>query len=458
MKLNSIKLHEIIEGISKKASQNKDVTRDPLQNGNTVTKDSTVTQTITKSLQNGSNETADDNDDVLSIFNDNDDLFGDEANDLASASSKRIPHLATQKKCQKNSKLPQEQTGRQQSACVEVPIFSRIPLSAIRLLSDNPSDQSLTKPAADQLPSGSKRHEKDPRKRKHNETVKFSHNSAQKENIATKRSGETEQTKEKPAIPNSANIQPSSLFAICLPSFVNNPSSDEPAFHLLFLNVCRPFMNNKCTGDCRFSHELPDHARFNQLLAQLSQKDVLQTYNVFILRMKKLCLKYFIDFCEYFGDHSLETSLIQMINDCEDQGEYKFFPQIIKNLIKIGNSYDVALRKIISVLRHRNNKANDAIINLTLDERNLDIEPFCDLLYELAIQDNYMYPIECINRLMTLLIEKKHSKLYLIISTVISKLDSANMLKLNSALVEETYNFIKHYINEQFQSEQSQSK
>lgn len=224
-----------------------------------------------------------------------------------------------------------------------------------------------------------------------------------------------------------------------MPSFVVNPYEKEPAFNVLFMNVCRNFINGGCTlnpARCPFIHTMPENDFFRQALNKIGQKHVIETYNVFILRCPKLFEKYFPEFCDYFGSNSLEQQLIQMVNDCTyvERRIFMFLKNIVNAFVKMGMPYSMALRKLIGAIKKRTIPTTHTVLKLILDRQNKNLKPFFDILQSMTEMDGFVFPTEAINRLLLVYDQEKNQNLLHIIWLIIANLTPESQQNIDGDL------------------------
>lgn len=233
---------------------------------------------------------------------------------------------------------------------------------------------------------------------------------------------------------------------LSLPSFFQSPEQYRPVFGYLFEKTCRPFMHDDCKfgpNQCKYEHRLPDNEWFSHMIDQMLRQDILDLYDVFILRVPKLFDTYFKDFCAYFAKNEQRHMLKQMVADCVDRHKQKFFQDIIEGYKTIGVSYTKSLAEIIPNIKHRTAATNNIVIRLILDNKNTSLKSFFTVLESIAKQPNYMFPVESANRLLRIFEEKPSKELATVIfcitnnDKIINRLDQPllNKFMSTSALI-----------------------
>lgn len=239
------------------------------------------------------------------------------------------------------------------------------------------------------------------------------------------------QNKQKNADPATAAapaIMASTSQEYVMPSFVVNPLENQPAFNVLFRNMCRRFIGDKCAlipSACPFSHTLPDPASIRAKLEDIGQRNAIDVYQLFVLRSKKLFTRYVPIFCDYFGAHKLETLLVETIAHCRHQERryYTNFTDIVDGFVKAGHPYHTSLRKLINEVKKRTMQASNVILKLILDERNTRLELFFNVLDSMVKQDGFVFPIESMNRLLRIFVSRNdnNDELMMLIWSILTK-------------------------------------
>lgn len=256
----------------------------------------------------------------------------------------------------------------------------------------------------------------------------------------------SEQTEANLAVPAAIVEKPCSSKEYVMPSFVTNPLENQPAFNVLFRNVCRKYIGDKCTlppAGCSFSHILPDVEHLRAKLDDIGPKNAVAVYELFVVRSKNLFTRFFPVFCDYFGTHKLEASLQQMIPDCchPERRMFQFFPHIVDGYMKMGKSFDMALRKLITKVQKRTPQSNNVILKLILDERNTKLELFFNILSALAKQEGFFYPVESVNRIVRIFVsdEDYNEDLMMVIWTVLVKIPMSQTQRVDNELLLQFY-------------------
>lgn len=256
----------------------------------------------------------------------------------------------------------------------------------------------------------------------------------------------SQQTEVNLAVPVATAEKPCSSKEYVMPSFVTNPLENQPAFNVLFRNVCRKYIGDKCTlppAGCSFSHILPDVEHLRAKLDGIGPKNAVAVYDLFVVRSKNLFTRFVPVFCDYFGTHKLEASLQQIISDCchPERRMFQFFPHIVDGYLKMGKSFDMALRKLIPKVPKRTPQSNNVILKLILDERNTKLELFFNVLATLANQEGFYYPVESVNRIVRIFVSNTdhNEDLMMIIWTVLLKVPMSQQQRIDSELLCQFY-------------------
>lgn len=224
-----------------------------------------------------------------------------------------------------------------------------------------------------------------------------------------------------------------------LPEFVRNPTLNQPAFSFLFGEVCRGYLHGQCqksTSGCQLLHFLPNNDIIRSKLILIGQEKAVELYDVFLLRSAKLFNRYFPYFAEYFAAEKLEPILVQMIGDCSHPARRMqiFFIEIVNGLCAIGIRFSDAVQSIIDNISNQSIPNLNAILNLILNERNDDFEKFNDFINNLALHQRYIFAPESVNKLLRTFIETKNSSLFMMIWTILTKYPESQTPQLDTEL------------------------
>lgn len=247
-------------------------------------------------------------------------------------------------------------------------------------------------------------------------------------------------------VPPGKTEKPNNCKEYLMPSFVANPVEHQPAFNVPFRNICRKYINDKCSltpATCPFPHNLPNEDYMRAQLDAMGTKKAVEVYQLFVVRSQKLFNRYAPVFCEYFGAHKLERQLMQTIPHCcrVERRVFSYFTNIVDGFLKMGMSFDMALRKLIVTIPKRTSQANNMILRLILDERNTKLELFFGVLETLNKQAGYVYPIESVNRILRIFVSNtKHSDaLMMIIWSILTKIPSSQQIRIDNELLTQFY-------------------
>lgn len=160
----------------------------------------------------------------------------------------------------------------------------------------------------------------------------------------------------------------------------------------LLSEVCFKYLNDRCDSNaCVLHHYLPAVEEVNNELQKLEQTHLIQFYNVYLLRNRRLFTKYFSVFCATFGKRQLKEDLTQMVEDCVKREYYQYFAYISKSFLVTGMDYSDIVQCFISKTNHTPN-CNKSIMKIILDHQNIRyVENFIREIELIAIQLNYEF-------------------------------------------------------------------
>lgn len=198
-----------------------------------------------------------------------------------------------------------------------------------------------------------------------------------------------------------------------MPAFATVSQKYERVFYRLFERTCHHHMQNACPhpNECQLNHQLPDHDFFRTSIKKMDQKRVIDLYDEFMCRCQKLFDFYFVDFCDYFGEHMLTEKLKQMVDDCIERKVQFHFLNIIDGFMKTGKTYSKALIEVVQAITLRSIRTSKEIIKLILLPRNDSIRPFIIVLDSISKQENFKFKGEWVTRLLAIQIEKNIKEL-----------------------------------------------
>lgn len=210
-----------------------------------------------------------------------------------------------------------------------------------------------------------------------------------------------------------------------LPSFYTDPYNEMTGFEILFPDICRRYLNNKCIK-CEYSHVMPDPDIIADKLNRMSREKVYTFYNVFMLRNQKLFNKYFPQFCAYFAMNNLMEYLVQMVNDCAHQMRRAsgFFMNIIEGFQRTGLTPENALRKLIDSLEKPTLQTKDKIVRLIMEESNNMIISLLDVLQKFTENDGFIFEARHVNKLIKMYLDAPKTELGLLLYGILAKPDS----------------------------------
>lgn len=260
-------------------------------------------------------------------------------------------------------------------------------------------------------------------------------------------SQQQQQISAKSAVPAAVVKKSIVLKEYAMPSFAINRLENEPVFNVLFQNICRKYIGDKCTqpSACPFSHTLPDLERFRTQLDAFGPGNVNELYDSFVVRSEKLFVRYVSVFCDYFGAHKLESQLVKTVRHCchPERRLYTYFAQIVDGFVTAGKSYDMALLKLIALIPipKRNEQINNMLLKLIVDDRIERLDLFYKDLKLIANQDRYVFPIEPTNRLLRIYVNSDPSdeELLFLLWEVLSKISSRTNHSIDQQLLGEFY-------------------
>lgn len=203
------------------------------------------------------------------------------------------------------------------------------------------------------------------------------------------------------SMPHSAPIYPVPV-EFPLPSFARTFKT-ENVFDFVFSKVCRRFMYRKCPNNpnaCAFEHRLPDTEAFRAKLSGLEPAQVSELYDVFILRNVELFKEFFAEFAEYFGKLRMDDKLTQMVTDCVQRRMQVFFRRILDGFTRMGVTFTAALKRLMQATKSHSTLTLNALVQAIFDTRNLEIQPFLDMLEKLSTKRDYQFAIEILNRML----------------------------------------------------------
>lgn len=220
-----------------------------------------------------------------------------------------------------------------------------------------------------------------------------------------------------------------------LPKFFLKPTENQPAFSVLFGEVCRRYLHGQCdksTG-CQLLHFLPESQLIQNKLDVIGSENVIDLYNVFLIRSTKLFNRYFPLFVKYFAEQNMSLMLYQMITDCSHAGRRMqiFLNDIVNGLCSMNMTFSDAIDKVIEHIYNRNLPNLAAVLNLILNERNENVDKYYDYIKDLADHPRFMFAPEQINRLLKIFIEGNTATLLMTIWTVLTKYPTSQNAKLN---------------------------
>ncbi|XP_031621724.1 uncharacterized protein LOC116339808 [Contarinia nasturtii] len=202
-------------------------------------------------------------------------------------------------------------------------------------------------------------------------------------------------------------LEQKSLCAFEMPSFATTSQRYDRIFHRIFERTCHLNMNEACLlpHECQLNHQLPDHNYFRSCINKMDRKRVIDLYDEFMCRCQKLFDFYFVDFCDYFGQHGLTDKLKKMVNDCNMRKVHFHFIAIVDGFMKTGKTFAGALIEVVGAINQRSIRASKEIIKLVLNPRNNNIKPFIVVLDSITKQENFKLTTEWINRILTIQID-----------------------------------------------------
>lgn len=222
------------------------------------------------------------------------------------------------------------------------------------------------------------------------------------------------------AMPYSAPILPAHM-ELVVPSFSSTVYT-ENTFSFIFGKVCRRFMYEKCPNNpnnCSLQHCLPDIDTFKSNLGKSSLANVIELYEVFILRNQLLFDTYFEEFAIYFGKHGVERKLDDMVMDCVLHHRQRLFRRIIEGYNRMDIPYTTALIRLIESTKSRSTMTCNSIVQAIFDVRNRDIQPFLDILETLSEKRDFCFPVEILNHMLRIYIGNRNKQLHRILHNIL---------------------------------------
>lgn len=222
-----------------------------------------------------------------------------------------------------------------------------------------------------------------------------------------------------PPTPATIPITDKDIIAqLVLPSFASGKLACEDTFSYLLPNICRGFLHAKCGSEnklCYMAHDLPTPMEICRKLNTLTIDEVVEMYDVFLLRCPLLFTVFFNEFLNAFRHRKVEK-INQMVNDCILR-RHSFLLAALDIFMAIENGhYSRALLKLANAIEVFRAASNQFIIDLILSSRNDNFQAFVGFLVKISTA-------------------KDHGFTYKQIECLIRKfVDDANMLQLGNIL------------------------
>lgn len=241
-------------------------------------------------------------------------------------------------------------------------------------------------------------------------------------------------------------LEQKSLCTFQMPSFATTSQRYDRIFHRIFERTCHLYMHDACAQphECQLNHQLPDHDYFLSCINKMEKDRVIDLYDEFMCRCKKLFDFYFIDFCDYFGQRGLTGNLKKMVDDCKMHKTPFFFKAVVDGFMKMGKTFSNALTEVIHVVGFGTPRTSKEIIQLILNPRNDNIKPFVAVLDAMSRQENFKFTTEWITRILAIHLDKDVMELNSIIWRLIDLNRIGNDLeKIDQTLMTRFFDNVK---------------
>lgn len=161
----------------------------------------------------------------------------------------------------------------------------------------------------------------------------------------------------------------------------------------------------------------------------------------FVRRHPKLFETYFSVFCDIFKKRRSLSKLLDMIYDCElVPGCIHFLKNIFFCLIRCGSSKLISCHLILSRCKSESFQTFNVLIDIIILS---DAVQFCDAINKYNSFENYIIPMELINRLAEKAIQTRSNKLSTVVLKCLSKVNEKDLVGKSSKEVREFLEMVR---------------